>query len=116
MNSLSNNVQLIGNLGKDPILTTFDNGNKLVKFSLATTDYYKDKSGEKVQDTQWHNLIAWGKIAELMDQILSKGSRVIVQGKLVSRSYDDKEGNKRYVTEIVARDFVSLSKKENMPF
>jgi len=116
MNSLSNTVQLIGNLGKDPVFTTFDNGNKLIKFSLATSDYYKDKSGEKVKDTQWHNLIAWGKTAELMDQFLAKGSRIVVQGKLVSRSYDDKEGNKRYVTEIVAKDFVNLTKKEPMPF
>ena len=116
MNSLRNSVQLIGNLGKDPEITKFDNGNKLAKFTLATSDYYKNKDGEKVQETQWHNLIAWGKLAENMDQILSKGSRIVVQGKLVNRSYDDKEGNKRYVTEIVARNFVNLTKKESMPF
>jgi len=116
MNSLNNNVQLIGNLGQDPVFTKFDNGNQLIKFSLATSDYYKNKDGEKVQDTQWHNLIAWGKTAGLMEQILSKGSRVVVQGKLVSRSYDDKEGNKKYVTEIVASSFINLTKKENLPF
>jgi len=87
MNSLNNNVQLIGNLGKDPVFKKFDNGNHLIKFSLATTDYYKNKDGEKMQDTQWHNLVAWGKTAELMEQILTKGSRVVVQGKLVSRSF-----------------------------
>lgn len=106
---------MIGNLGKDVDLKTYDSGSSKASFSLATNDYYKNNKGEKVQDTQWHNVIAWGKLAENMKSFLSKGAQVVVRGKLVSRSYEDKKGEKRYVTEIVANEFVSLESKE-MPF
>lgn len=116
MNTLRNHVQLLGNLGQDVTLSTFDSGSTKASFSLATTDYYKDKSGEKVQDTQWHNIIAWGKGAEIMSQSLSKGSKVLIKGKLVSRSYEDKDGQKKYITEILAKEFVSLDSKKEQPF
>lgn len=116
MNTLRNQVQLLGNLGQDVTLSTFDSGSMKASFSLATTDYYKDKAGEKVQDTQWHNIIAWGKGAEIMSQALSKGSKVLIKGKLVNRSYEDKDGHKRYVTEILAKEFVNLDNKKQQPF
>lgn len=115
MNNLRNSVQLIGNLGRDVDLTNFDSGSMKASFTLATNDFYKNNKGEKMQDTQWHNIVAWGKLAENMKAFLNKGSEVVVKGKLVSRSYDDKEGNKKYVTEIVANEFFSLGKKE-LPF
>ena len=115
MNTLRNSVQLIGNLGKDIELKAFDNGSKLAKFSLATNEYYKNNKGEKVQETQWHNVVAWGKTAELMEKVLNKGSEVAIRGKLTHRSYDDKEGVTRYVSEIVAQEFVKITKEE-VPF
>jgi len=115
MNNLKNVVQLIGNLGKDVELQSFDSGSSKANFSIATNDYYKNNKGEKIQDTQWHNVVAWGNVAENMTTMLTKGSQVIIKGKLTSRSYDDKDGNKRYITEVVASEFISLDKKE-MPF
>ncbi len=115
MNTLRNSVQLYGNLGKDVEFKNFDSGSSKASFALATNDYYKNNKGEKVQDTQWHNIVAWGKTAENMNSMLSKGAQVLIKGKLVSRSYDDKDGNKRYITEIVANEFVTFSKKE-LPF
>ncbi|MEY3420469.1 MAG: hypothetical protein RIR48_754 [Bacteroidota bacterium] len=108
--SLKNSVQLIGNMGKDVVLTTFENGNKKAALVLATNDYYTNNKGEKVKQTEWHNLIAWGKTAELMAESLNKGSEVAIQGKLTNRSYTDKEGNTRYVTEIVVNEFFKIAK------
>jgi len=116
MNAIKNQVQLIGNLGKDIDLISLDGGNKLAKFTLATNSFYKNKDGEKVQETQWHNITAWGKKAEIMEQMLKKGSEVIVNGKLTYTNYVDKEGVKRYNSEIVVNDFMTLSKKEQTPF
>ena len=116
MNTLKNSIQLIGNLGNEIEFKEFDAGSKKrVSFSLATNDYYKNNKGEKIQDTQWHNIVAWGKTAELMNNLLSKGSQVLVKGKLTSRSYENKKGETRYISEIVANEFVSFDKKE-MPF
>lgn len=115
MNTLRNSVQLIGNLGKDIEIKAFDNGSKLAKFSLATNEYYKNNKGEKVQETQWHNIVAWGKTAELMEKVLNKGSEVAIRGKLTHRSYDDKQGTTRYISEIVAQEFVKITKEE-VPF
>ena len=115
MNTLRNSVQLIGNLGKDIEIKSFDNGSKLAKFSLATNEYYKNNKGEKVKETQWHNVVAWGKTAELMEKLLSKGSEIAVRGKLTHRSFDDKEGVTRYISEIVAQEFVKITKEE-VPF
>ena len=118
MNALKNKVQLIGNLGNNPEVKVFDGGNKLAKFTMATNETYTNNKGEKVTDTQWHNIIAWGKTAELMEQLLEKGKQVLVEGKLTNRTYDDKEGNKRYITEIVANEFMLLGAKqgEKLPF
>ncbi len=106
MNTLRNSVQLIGNLGKKPEIITLESGNKLAKFSLATNETYKDDKGEKVTNTEWHNLIAWGKTAEIAEMFLDKGKEVAIQGKLTYNSYEDKNGIKRYSTEIVVNEFV----------
>lgn len=112
MNSMKNKVQLIGNLGMSPEVKEFEKGKKLAKFSLATNESYYDAKGDKVTDTQWHNLIAWGKTAERVEKYLDKGMEVALEGKLVNRSYEDSTGNKRYVTEIVLNEFVMLGSKK----
>lgn len=111
MSTLRNKVQLIGNLGKDPEIVNLDGGKKLAKFTIATNETYKNQKGEKVTDTQWHNVVAWGKTAEIVERYLTKGKEVIIEGKLTSRSYDDKDGNKRYITEIVCNELVMLGGK-----
>lgn len=111
MSTLRNKVQLIGNLGNDPEIITMDSGKKLAKFSIATNDIYKNAQGEKVTDTQWHNVVAWGKTAEIIEEYVTKGKEVAVEGKLTSRSYDDKEGNKRYITEVVCYELLMLGNK-----
>ncbi|MEO2053265.1 MAG: single-stranded DNA-binding protein [Allomuricauda sp.] len=110
MNSLKNKVQLIGNLGNDPEIVTMENGSKLAKFSLATNETYKNAEGEKVTDTQWHNIVAWGKIAEIAENFLSKGKEVVIEGKLMSRSYETKEGEKHYITEVKCNELLMLGK------
>ena len=111
MNNLRNKVQLIGNLGMNPEIKTLDSGKKLAKFSIATNESYKNAKGEKIEDTQWHNLIAWGKTADIIEKYLEKGNEVAVEGKLTNRSYDDKDGNKRYITEIVVNEILMLGGK-----
>lgn len=108
MNTLRNKVQLIGNLGQDPEIRTFDNGKTSARFSLATSDAYKDATGNKVTETQWHNIVAWGNLAKTIEKYLFKGSEVAVEGKLTHRTFDDKEGNKRFYTEVVLNDMVML--------
>lgn len=110
MNTLRNKVQLIGNLGKDPEVINLEGGSKLAKFSLATNESYKNAKGEKVTDTQWHNVVAWGKTAEIAENYLKKGNEVAIEGKLVNRSYETKEGDKRYITEIKCSELLMLSK------
>nr|WP_299070925.1 single-stranded DNA-binding protein [uncultured Allomuricauda sp.] len=110
MNSLRNKVQLIGNLGNDPEMVILENGNKLAKFSIATNETYKNSDGEKVTDTQWHNVVAWGKTAEIVENYLVKGKEVAIEGKLTSRSYETKEGEKRYITEIKCNELLMLGK------
>jgi len=110
MNALRNKVQLIGNLGQDPEIVNLDNGSKLAKFSIATSDSYKNAQGEKVEDTQWHTIVAWGKTAEIVENYLTKGKQVAVEGKLTHRSYETKEGEKRYVTEIRCNELLMLGK------
>lgn len=108
MNALKNKVQLIGNLGNDPEIITLDSGKKLAKFSIATNETYKNSAGEKVTDTQWHNIVAWNKTAEIIEKYLQKGNEVVIEGKLSSRSFEDNEGNKRYVTEVVCNELLML--------
>jgi len=118
MNTLRNSVQLIGNLGKEIELKNLDSGSKLAKITIATNDYYKNNKGETVQDTQWHNAIAWGNLAENMSKILDKGNEVALKGKLVHRTYEDKDGNTRYISEVVVSEFIKITKnvEVNTPF
>lgn len=111
MYALKNKVQLIGNLGNSPEVRTFDCGRKMARFSMATNESYRNAQGERVTDTQWHNLIAWGKLADIAERFLIKGKEVAVEGKLINRSYNDKEGNKRYVTEIQVNELLLLGTK-----
>ena len=112
MNALKNKVQLIGNLGNAPEVKTFDGGKKLVKMSIATNESYKNKKGEKVTETFWHNLAAWGKTADIAEKYLNKGSEVAIEGKLTNRSYTDKEGKKKYITEVQVNELLILGPKE----
>ena len=111
MYALRNRVTLIGNLGAIPDVKNTENGKKLARFSIATDEVYQNASGEKVTETQWHTLVAWGKIAEVAEKYLEKGSEVAVEGKLVHRNYLDKEGNKKYVTEVQVNELLLLGGK-----
>lgn len=113
MTAIRNQVQLIGNLGKKPEMKDLGNGKQLVTFSLATSDYYLDNKGERKQQTQWHNCVAWGKTAQIIDKYLDKGSEIALNGKLVYRQYEDKEGNKRYITEVVANEILMIGGKKS---
>jgi single-strand DNA-binding protein len=104
--SAINRVQLTGNLGNNPEIKTFENGGKLAKFSMATKEEYTSKSGEKTSETQWHYISAWGKVADKIESEFKKGSFVSIEGRLVTRNYTDKNGQKKYVTEIVAQDAI----------
>ena len=112
MKSLRNSVQLIGRLGKDPEVKSFDSGKTKATFSLATSETYKNQKGEKVQDTQWHNLVIWGKLAETAGKYLKKGAEIAVEGKLVHRVYETDKGEKRFITEINVNDFQMLGSKQ----
>ncbi len=112
MNNLRNKVQLIGNLGNAPEIINLESGKKLAKFAIATNESYKNAKGETVKETQWHNLVAWGKTAEIVEKYLTKGNEVAIEGKLTSRSYEDKEGNKKYVTEVVVNELLMLGGKK----
>lgn len=109
MNALRNKVQLIGRLGQTPEIINLESGRKLAKFSLATNDHYRNAKGEKVEDTQWHNIVVWGKLAEIVENYVDKGKEIAIEGKLTSRSYDDSEGNKRYITEVRCNELLLLS-------
>ena len=111
MNSLRNKVQLIGNLGNDPEIINLESGKTLAKFSIATNESYKNAKGEKITDTQWHNVVAWGKTAEIIEKYVTKGKEVAIEGKLTSRSYETKEGENRYVTEVVCNELLMLGNK-----
>ncbi|HEY0031314.1 MAG TPA: single-stranded DNA-binding protein [Bacteroidia bacterium] len=111
MNALRNKVQLIGHLGQDPEVKSLEGGRKLVKVSIATNEVYKNEKGEKVKETQWHNLVAWGKTAEIVGRYLKKGSEVAIEGKLITSNYIDKEGVKRYFTEVEVSELLMLDKK-----
>jgi single-strand DNA-binding protein len=108
MYAIRNKVQLIGNLGQSPEIRTTETGKKLARFSIATNDTFRNSSGTKVTETSWHKVIAWGKLAEIAEKYLTKGREVAVSGKLVHRSYTDKNGIKRYVTEIVLSELLML--------
>ena len=111
MYALKNKVQLIGNLGKVPDIRTTESGRKWARFSMATNETYRNAKGEKIVETQWHNLVAWGKTAEIVEKHLTKGSQVMVEGKLVNHSYTGKDGVKRFVTEVQISEILLLGSK-----
>lgn len=111
MYALKNKVQLIGNLGNAPEIKTLEGGKKLARFSMATNESYRNAKGEKITETQWHNLIAWGKVADIAEKFLVKGSEVAIEGKLINRNYNDKEGNKKYITEVQVNEVLMLGEK-----
>ena len=110
MNTMKNKVQLIGHVGQEPEVKTFGEGKKVANITIATNDSYTNEKGEKVDQTEWHRVTAWGKTAEIIEKYVTKGKEIAIEGKLTHRSYDDKEGNKRYVTEIVASEILLLGK------
>jgi single-strand DNA-binding protein len=114
MNTIVNSVRLLGNLGKDPVIKTFNDGNKIANCTIATPHIYKDKDGNKVEETDWHNLVMRGKLVEVAEKYLSKGSQIAIEGNLRSRKYTDSEGNDKYITEVIVQDMQMLSpKKQN---
>ena len=116
MSTLRNKVQLIGNIGNEPKITNLESGNKVVRFSMATNEYYRNAQGEKVQSTQWHYVVAWDKKADIIEQYTHKGKEIAIEGKLISRCYTNEMGVKCYVTEIVASEILLLgSKNEATP-
>lgn len=112
MSNLRNSVRLIGNLGAAPEIKTVGNDKKMAKFSMATNETYRNDKGEMVKETYWHNVVAWGKTAELAEKFLQKGSEVAIEGKLTSRTFTDKEGNKRYFTEVLLSELLVFGMKQ----
>jgi len=110
MSTLRNRVQLIGRLGQDPEIVNFDDGNKIAKFSLAVDDSYKDKNGNKVERTYWHSIVVRNGLVKVVENYVSKGQEIAIEGKLTNRSWEDKDGNKRYFTEIICSELLMLSK------
>ena len=107
---MKNKVQLIGHVGQEPEIKNLEGGKKLANISIATNEVYYRENGDKVEQTQWHRVTAWGKTAEIIEKFVTKGKEIGIEGKLTHRSYDDKEGNKKYVTEIVANEVLLLGK------
>ena len=112
MNTLRNKVQLIGRLGQEPEITTFPDGNKIAKFSMATDDSYKDRNGQKVERAYWHTIIVRGGLVKVVESYVQKGQEIAIEGKLTNRSWEDKDGNKRYITEVICNELLMLSKNE----
>jgi single-strand DNA-binding protein len=109
MNNIKNKVSLIGNLGNDPLYKEGANGRNYAQFNLATSSMYKNQDGDTVKDTQWHRIKVWGKLAKIAQSLLKKGHLVAVDGKLTHRTYDDKDGVTRYITEVVANEMMLLT-------
>ncbi len=114
MYALKNKVQLIGHLGNAPEIKTIESGKKLARFSIATNETYRNAKGERVTETQWHSLVAWGKVADIAEKYLNKGKEVAIEGKLINRSYNDKEGNKKYITEIQVNEILMFGDREKV--
>jgi len=111
MYALKNKVQLIGNLGNAPEIKSMEDGKKMARFSVATNEKYKNANGEKITETTWHNLVAWDKVAEIAEKYLLKGSEVVIEGKLINRSYVDKDGIKKYISEVEVNELLLLDSK-----
>ncbi|MCZ8144599.1 single-stranded DNA-binding protein [Flavobacterium sp.] len=108
MEAMKNRVQLIGHVGQDPEVKSFEGGKKVANLNLATNDVYYKEEGEKVTQTEWHRVVAWGKLASLIEQYVTKGKELGITGKITYRNYEDKEGNKRSITEIVAEEVLFM--------
>jgi len=111
MYALKNKVQLIGHLGGKPEVKEMESGKKWATFNIATNESYRNAKGEKITETQWHRVVAWGKVAEIAEKYLDKGKEVAIEGKLVNRSYNDKDGNKKYITEVQVSELLMLGVK-----
>ncbi len=111
MSTLKNSVKLIGNVGQTPEIRELESGKKMAKFSVATNESYYNKQGEKVTQTYWHNLIAWGKTAEVVENYVQKGNQIAIEGKLTNRTYEGQDGQKHYVTEVLVNEIVLLGAK-----
>ncbi len=109
MNTMKNRVQLIGHVGNDPEVKSFE-GRKVANLNIATNESFTNKKGEKVEQTEWHRLVAWGATAEIIEKYVTKGKEIAIEGKLSTKSYDDKEGNKRYITEVVISEIMLFGK------
>lgn len=107
---MRNRVQLIGHVGQEPEIKTFDGGKKVANLTIATNEVYYKENGDKVENTEWHRVSAWGKTADIIEKYVTKGKEIVIEGKLTHRSYDDKDGNKRFITEIVVNELVLMSK------
>ena len=112
MKHINNSVNLIGNLGMDPDVKKLDSGRAMARFSLATSEFYKNAAGERIKDAQWHNIVAWGKTAEIAEKYLKKGSKIAVEGRLNSRQYETDKGEKKYFTEVVINELMMLDSKK----
>ena len=113
MGTLKNHVQLIGNVGQEPTITNLESGKKVARFSIATNESYKNNKGEKVQSTDWHTVVAWGKTAEIIENFVGKGKEIAITGKLRTRTYTTDDGNQRYVTEVQAKEVLLLGNKND---
>jgi len=111
MSTIRNNVKLIGRLGKDPEIKVLEKGNKMATFSMATGEKYKDKEGNQKDSTEWHNIVAWGTLAERCEKFLKKGKEVAIDGRLSYRSWEDKTGTKHYITEVIVNDLLLVGTK-----
>ena len=110
MNAMKNRVQLIGHVGNEPEIKTFDGGKKLANLTIATNDTYRNDKGDKVEQTEWHKVTAWGKTADIIEKYVTKGKEVAIEGKLTHRSYEDKNGQKRYITEVIVNEILLIGK------
>lgn len=108
-----NKVILIGNLGRDPEIRTLENGAKVASFSIATTETFKDKDGNRKEQTEWHNIVMWRGLADVAEKYLKKGTQLYIEGKLRTRNWEDKDGHKRYTTEVIGDTFTILSRKDD---
>ena len=110
MSTMRNTVQLVGNVGQDPEIRNLEGGKKVASFSIATSDSYKNEKGEKVDQTEWHRIVAWGNSAEIIEKYVTKGNQIGIVGKLTHRTYDDKDGIKRNITEVLVNEVLLMSK------
>jgi single-strand DNA-binding protein len=110
MNAMKNTVQLIGHVGNEPEIKNLDGGKKVANITMATNEVYYRENGDKVEQTEWHKVVAWGKTADIIEKYVTKGLQIGIEGKLTHRSYDDKNGEKRYITEVVANEVLLLGK------